>query len=389
VASNSSQLLYDLIRDRIAQSSPPQIAFAEFMNLVLYEPNFGYYGSGNVQIGARGDFFTSVSLGADFGELLAEQFVQIWHILDCPNPFNLLEMGAGQGFLAVDILNYLKTQSPALFEVIQYQIIEASPALIQQQQEVLKDYPVDWQSWSEIADNSLVGCCFANELVDAFPVHQVIVESGELKEIYVTIDEAGLTERIGELSTPQLAIYFQDVGINLLAPPYKNGYRTEVNLAALAWLQTVAQKLKKGYLITLDYGYSAQRYYNPQRDRGTLQCYYQHRRHNNPYVNLGQQDITTHVDFTALQHYGKSYGLQVLGQTKQGMLLMALGLGERLATLSSGQFDLQQILHRRDALHQLIDPTGLGGFETLIQAKGLSNSEAQQSLRGLTMPSLS
>ncbi|MFP4298346.1 MAG: class I SAM-dependent methyltransferase [Spirulinaceae cyanobacterium] len=380
-----SQLI-QVIRDRIAHSSQNKIPFAAFMDLALYHRELGYYSGGNVEIGSRGDFFTSVSLGADFGDLLAVQFAQMWQVLNQPQPFILWEMGAGLGDLALDILKALEGRYPDFYAQVEYWIVEQSPALIQRQKEVLKGYPVQWKTWSEIEDNSIVGCGFANELVDAFPVHQVRVESGELKEVYVTETKTGLTEITGELSTLQLAQYFQDMGINLLAPDYVKPYQTEVNLAAISWLETVAKKLQKGYLITIDYGYTATRYYNRERSRGTLQCYYQHRRHNNPYINLGQQDITAHVNFTALQHYGQQYGLETLGQTKQGMFLMALGLGEKLNALSSGQFGVEQILQRRDALHQLMDPTGLGGFETLIQAKGLRETEATQPLQGLTMP---
>jgi len=378
--------LVQVIRDRITHSPQNKISFAEFMDLALYHPDLGYYSGGNVEIGAGGDFFTSVSLGADLGDLLAVQFAQMWECLSQPQPFILLEMGAGLGDLALDILKAVEGRYPVFYSRLEYWIVEESPALIRRQKEVLKGYPVQWKTWSEIEDNSMVGCCFANELVDAFPVHQVRVEDGELKEVYVTETEAGLTEITGELSTPQLAQYFQEMGVDLLAPDYAKPYQTEVNLAAISWLETVAKKLQKGYLITIDYGYSATRYYNRERSRGTLQCYYQHRRHNNPYINLGQQDITAHVNFTALQHYGQQYGLETLGQTKQAMFLMALGLGEKLNALSSGQFGVEQILQRRDALHQLMDPTGLGGFETLIQGKGLKETEATQPLQGLTVP---
>ncbi|MEC4805907.1 MAG: class I SAM-dependent methyltransferase [Jaaginema sp. PMC 1079.18] len=384
--SQSSLMLEQIIRDRITHSANNKIPFVEFMDLVLYHPEWGYYSGGKVEIGSRGDFFTSVSLGADFGELLAIQLVQMWQVLGQPQPFILLEMGAGNGDLARDILQTLEAQFPAVFAALEYWIVEQSPALIQRQKAVLADYTVQWQDESEIEDESLTGCIFANELVDAFPVHQVRVEDEGLKEVYVTYSEAGLIEVTGELSTPQLANYFRDMAINLTQEDYVKPYQTEVNLAALSWLKTVASKLKKGYLMTIDYGYSAQRYYNPRRDRGTLQCYYQHRRHNNPYINLGQQDITTHVNFTALQYYGQQYGLTTLGQTKQGMFLMALGLGEKLNALSRGEFDAAQILHRRDALHQLIDPTGLGGFEVLIQAQGLRDAETSQPLKGLFLP---
>ncbi|NJL83700.1 MAG: hypothetical protein HC890_13490 [Chloroflexaceae bacterium] len=202
-------------------------------------------------------------------------------------------------------------------------------------------------------------------------MHLVTLENRQLREIYVTWNGDRFLEVSGQLSTPQLADYFPWVGVDLLAPAYPDGYRTEVNLAALDWLATVTQKLQQGYLLTIDYGYSSTRYYNPQRHQGTLQCYHQHRRHSDPYRNLGQQDITAHVDFTALERHGQHLGWQTLGLTKQGLLLMALGIGDRLSGLASGNYSVLEVLQRRDALHQLIDPAGLGNFVVLLQGKNL------------------
>lgn len=393
LTSFNSQFLINIIRDRIATSPSQRITFAEYMNLVLYHPQYGYYSSGTVAIGAKGDFFTSSSLGSDFGELLAEQFIDIWHILGCPTPFILVEMGAGSGLLASDILSYLQNNNPDLLAILEYIIVEQSEGLIERQQDLLKswlenDINISWKSWQEIPEESIVGCLFSNELVDALPVHQIILVEGELKEIYIGYSQERFIEIIDDIFTSKLAEYFNLVGINLLSDTYSDGYRTEVNLSALDWLETVSKKLKRGYLLTIDYGYTAQRYYNPQRNRGTLQCYYQHRRHNDPYINIGTQDITTHVDFTALERQGELCGLQKVGFTQQGLFLMALGIGDRLNDLSSGKFNFQQILQRRDALHQLIDPAGLGGFGVLIQSKGLSQEENARSLKGLIQPSL-
>ncbi|MDY7012449.1 MAG: class I SAM-dependent methyltransferase [Cyanobacteriota bacterium] len=390
-ASDNALTLYNLIRDRIAASSQQRITFAEYMDLVLYHPQYGYYSSGKADIGARGDFYTSISLGADFGESIAAQFAQIWEILGRPVPFTFLEMGAGQGQLVADLLHHFQRNVPPLFDATECIIVERSPSLIQRQQNFLKQWidkgvKIGWKTSEEIEDSSIVGCCFSNELVDAFPVHQIAIAKGELQEVYVTTSETGLTEVVGELSTEKLRNYFKFIGIELPSPAYPDGYQTEVNLAALNWLETVARKLHRGYLITIDYGYPAWRYYNPRRSQGTLQCYYQHRHHNNPYVNLGQQDITAHVDFTALERHGELCGLKTLGLTQQGMFLMALGLSDRLAELSSGKFNIQEVLQRRDALHQLINPDGLGGFQVLVQSKGLKESEDAQILKGLSFP---
>ena len=380
----NSSALYKIVSEKIQNSSALQITFAEYLDLVLYHSQYGYYSSGTVAIGAQGDFFTASSLGKDFGELLAVQFVEMWHQLDCPETFSVVEMGAGNASLAQDILNYLVVHHQEILPSLEYVILEKSPELIKQQQKLLANWSevnLKWKSWLEIDDRSLVGCCFSNELIDAFAVHQVIIKDRQLKEVYLTLESGKITEIYGEISTPQIAKYFKLIDIDLLQQNYPDGYRTEVNLAALDWLDTVNRKLYQGYLLTIDYGYPATKYYHPQRSQGTLQCYYQHRRHNNPYVNLGQQDITTHVDFTALENHGKQQELATLGLTKLAIFLMALGLGDRLQELSSGKYNVMEVLQRRDALHQLMNPTGLGGFGVLLQGKNLN--QTQQKITGL------
>ncbi|MFP5275356.1 class I SAM-dependent methyltransferase [Coleofasciculus sp.] len=402
--SQKEQSLRQLIADKIAATPNQRISFAEYMNLVLYHPEQGYYATGAVNIGSEGDFFTSSHLGNDFGELLAEQFAQMWEILEQPKPFTLVEMGAGQGLVAADVLTYLHRQYPDCFAALDYIIIEKTAGLIKKQQQVLNqlnipELPLRWCTFDDLPDHSIIGCCFSNELVDAFPVHQVVLEKGQLQEVYVTTittetNEIHFGEVIDDLSTPQLKDYFQWMGIDLYSGAYPEGYRSEVNLAALDWMNTIADKLKRGFLLTIDYGYSTDRYYLPARHQGTLKCYYRHRHHDNPYVYIGQQDITAHVNFTALEWQGELSGLQTVGLTKQGLFLMALGLGDRISALSAGNQqgqaiagaqDLIRIMRRRDALHQLIDPTGLGGFMVLVQSKGLSLEKAR-SLKGLTIP---
>ena len=381
----NSSALYKIISEKIQNSQDLRITFARYQELVLYDPNYGYYSSGTVGIGAKGDFFTASSLGKDFGELLALQLIEMWHKLDCPKTFTVLEMGAGNGNLALDILTYLTVTNSEFLPHLEYIILEKSSQLIIQQKQLLTQFEklnISWKDWSDIPHNSLVGCCFSNELVDAFPVHQIVINDGQLQEVYVTL-ESGFQETYGELSTSKIKDYFNLVRIDLNNTDYPQGYRTEVNLGALDWLETVANKLQQGYLLTIDYGYTATKYYHPQRSQGTLQCYYQHRRHQNPYVNLGEQDITTHVDFTALENYGKQQGLVTIGSTKLALFLMALGIGDRLFELSSGKYTAIEVLQRRDALHQLIDPMGLGGFNVLIQGKNLTS--AQQSLTGINV----
>ena len=385
----NSQQLQQILMTEIDASPQKRITFARYMDLALYHQQYGYYNSGIVSIGKQGDFFTSSSLGKDCGELLAIQIRQMWQNLGCPDRFCVVEMGAGNGELAKDLLNFLLASSDrGLLEALEYIIIEQSPALKLKQQQLLEslDIALSWKTLSEIASDSIVGCFLSNELIDAFPIHLVTKNNGRIREVFLTVKKNKLRETIHPLSTENITQYFDLINIDLCQPQYNDGYRTEVNLQALAWLETVASKLKRGYILTIDYGYQADKYYRPSRQTGTLQCHYQHRRHDNPYVNLGYQDITAHVDFTALQHRGEQLAIETLGFTQQGLFLMALGLGDRLNELSSGKYDVSQIFQRRDALHQLIDPTGLGGFGVLIQGKNLVADE--KSLQGLTTPSM-
>ncbi len=392
---HSHTTLCDAIAHQIATSPQNRITFAEYMDLALYHPTHGYYTKKAINIGKQGDFFTNVHLGADFGELLVVQFAQMWEILQRPVLFSLVEMGAGQGLLAVDILKYIQQEYPDFFKALDYVIVEKSPTLKQQQQQRLQEFSVRWCNLEDIPKNSIFGCFFSNELVDAFPVHQFVLEQGQLLEVYVTTSNFSVSNSLTPSlpfvevadtpSTQQLAEYFELVGIDL-KNGYPDGYRSEVNLAALDWLSAVASRLQHGYVLTIDYGYPANRYYNPRRSQGTLQCYYQHHRHNNPYINVGQQDITSHIDFTALERWGEKCGLDKIGFREQALFLMALGLGERIANLSYTKLPMSQLLQRRDALHQLLDPLGLGGFGVLVQSKGLTEAQVAQPLKGFTVP---
>ena len=392
--NDSKPELCNLIGERIATTPQQRITFAEYMNLALYHPQHGYYNRDRQSIGKQGDFITSSHWGADFAEVLAEQFVEMWEILGKPQNFAIVEMGAGRGIFAENLLQYLQRQYPDLFKSLTYIIVEISPILQAEQRQILSDFEcVKWCNWDEIVDNSIVGCFFSNELVDAFPVHQFILEQEELREIYITTEtpinqqpEINFIEIVGEISTPKIAAYFELLGVDLSASVYGDGYRSEVSLAALDWVTTVAQKLQRGYLLTIDYGHPAHRYYNPRRREGTLQCYYRHRYHNNPYINVGRQDLTAHVNFTALEKQGELCGLDAVGFTQQALFLMALGLGDRIAALSTTVLDVATLLRRREALHRAIDPMGLGGFGVLVQSKGLRDGEKGRILKGLMVP---
>jgi SAM-dependent MidA family methyltransferase len=396
--------LYHLIAQRIHQRPQQQVTFADYMNWVLYEPEQGYYATNAVQIGAQGDFFTAPHLGPDFGELLAEQFCQMWQHLSSPASFTLVEMGAGQGLIAMDVLKHLQHRAATeliyadFWAALKYIIVEKAAALIAEQKHHLQAFQdnfnkLQWLTLAEIPQNSITGCLFSNELVDALPVHQIMIKGGELLEVYVQAKEIAISdidpkshifqEQYDQPSTPKLSAYLDWMEIDHRQLP--EGYRSEINLAALNWLSEAAGKLKQGYLLTIDYGYSADQYYSSARQQGTLQCYRHHACHSNPYLYVGRQDITSHVNFTALEHHGKALGLENLGRTQQGLFLMALGLGDRLVANNNAAdlAQLSKVLRRREALHSLINPMGLGGFQVLAQGRGLNPQQRAYSLTGM------
>ncbi len=402
--ANHNVTLCNLISQRIKEYPQQRITFADYMDWVLYEPKLGYYATNAVQIGVQGDFFTAPHLGPDFGELLAEQFHQMWQLLDCPTQFALVEMGAGQGLIAMDVLRYLQRRAQGnasyadFYAALEYIIVEKAAALIAEQKHHLQPFRDDprklrWLTLEDLPSGSITGCLFSNELVDALPVHQFVLQGGELQEVYVVpVEDAAKGPTEGQHvfqeiyappSTPKLAEYLDWLGIDRTQFP--EGYRSEINLMALDWLRESAGKLNQGYVLTIDYGYSADRYYSPARQQGTLQCYRNHASHSDPYYSVGQQDITSHVNFTALERYGEELGLKTIGQTQQGLFLMALGLGDRLVTNNNTPdvAQLSDVIRRREAIHSLMNPMGLGGFQVLIQYRGVEL--ANQDLLGLRM----
>lgn len=335
------------------------ITFAQFMDLVLYHPAYGYYNSGHPIIGKEGDFYTSVHVGSLFGEMVAEQLAEIADLLEGP-VFQLVEYGAGRGFLAEDILQSLARKHPRIFSRTIYYIIEAGTGLQLMQQKRLVNFgeKVRWVSNLKDVDKPFRGCVLSNELVDAFPVHVVKYLGGRLREIYVERRNGQFREIIGPPSTPLLEEYFAFLPIQLA-----EGQRGEVNLAARNWLKEIGESLDQGFVLTVDYGYEAPLLYHPSRRDGTIMCYKKHKSCENPYINLGEQDITAHVNFTALKKWGEEFGLSTTGFTNQMHFLFNLGIVEELGKNPDKALGAQQLL----------SPEGMGGiFKVLIQHKGIA-----------------
>ena len=377
-AMDGNEALIAAIRREIERGGG-RITFARFMELALYHPQYGYYTGSNVEdheaarsasapcqrpdgvdavgragparrprIGTEGDYFTSVSVGPLFGKLLAKQFLKWRDELGNPPEFEVVEFGGHRGQLKEDVL--------ATAPDLRYRVIEVADQL----------------------PDSIVGCVFSNEFLDALPVHHVCVGQGQWQEVYVTVARASslrnqprgkleacptiLVETLGPLSTPRLADFLAGLPVHLM-----EGYTTEVNLRALDWLETIARRLKRGFVLTIDYGYEREDYFSPQHRNGTLLCYHRHTKNDDPYQHIGEQDITAHVEFTSLIERGKRLGLEPVLFTDQAHFLLQIGESEitEIVERTAGQLSKE-----RQAIHQLLHPELMGRtFKVLVQKK--------------------
>lgn len=359
---------------RIGEGGP--ITFHDYMQACLYDPDFGYYTSRNARIGREGDFYTSSDIHQAFGRILAREICRMWEVLGRPAGFTAAEAGAGSGLLAKDVLDGIRDYSPALYETLTYRLIEIGPQLRATQAERLTEHAAKtaWSDPAELSGGSLrfTGCLFSNELIDAFPVHLVQMTSEGLKEVFVTVEGDDFAEMLGEPSTPELEAYLARLGVTLF-----QGQRAEINLAAPAWLASVADSLERGFVITIDYGYTATDLFSPMRRTGTLLCYYRHTVEENPYKRPGEQDITTHIDFTTLIMTGEAHGLSTCFFGEQYRYLLAAGVMEELMAMEARAATEEERIKNRLAMKKLILPDGGMGdtFKVLVQGKGVEKPD--------------
>ncbi len=347
-----------LFVNAIEQHGP--VSFKWFMEQSLYHPKYGYYTGRPREVGKKGDFFTNVSVGKLFGQLIARQAAEVWHNMGRPQVFTIMEQGAHDGTLANDMLGWLQTNEPELFAILSYWIVEPSKTLVRLQEEKLKDWPRGlvrwWEDFSDLDDGSLFGIFFCNELLDAFPVHMLTWRQARWWENYVDFDGLRFILRFGEPSTTELRNYIQ----YLMPPMPVEPYRTEVNLRALRWVQDLNRIMKRGYILICDYGLPRNQYLMPERREGTLTCYYQHHRVDNPFLYAGNCDMTTHVDFTSLADQAMRVGLRVTGYTDQHHFLVGLGQKEfegRMTDLNSTPQEAEKALA---AFRTLMHPNMMG-----------------------------
>jgi SAM-dependent MidA family methyltransferase len=380
-AQAASQELSRRIASRI-EAAGGWLPFFDYMDMALHLPGLGYYAGGSLKFGAAGDFVTAPELTPLFGQALAAQVAEVLAavandvagaVLPAPtsgavppDPAIVLEVGAGSGRLAADLLLALEALG-ALPE--RYGILELSGELRARQQATLAEsapHLADRVVWLDELPEKFVGCVIANELLDAFPTHAVAWRHGE---------RGGLMER-GVARTAEGFGWAERPASGTLAEamaafPVEAPYESEISLAARAWVAEWGHRLERGALLLIDYGLPRHELYHPQRHRGTLRCHYRQRAHDNFFWWPGLSDITSHVDFTAVAEAGFEAGLDVLGYTNQASFLINCGIGELLAARQ--QAGGEQALRASGALKVLLAPGEMGElFKVIALGRGIA-----------------
>jgi SAM-dependent MidA family methyltransferase len=358
-----SQHLSDLVQQKISQSDG-WINFAEYMQMALYTPNLGYYSGGSQKFGhikkGGGDFVTAPEISPLFGQALAQQALQVLQ----ETQGSILELGAGTGKLAADMLLALaeREQLP-----VQYLILEVSVHLRTVQVETLHEKlsPELFKRvvWLDSLPEQFVGLILGNEVLDAIPVHLIFKKNNDFYERGVAFENAFIWQ---DQPLQDRAIKQRLESISL-----PNDYLTEVCPAASGLMNSLANILKHGAILMLDYGFSAAEYYHPQRNQGTLMCHYQHHAHSDPLIYIGLQDITAHVNFTAIAEAGMEQGLELQGYANQAQFLMACGLLDLLAKESPD--NIKDYMPKASAVQKLTSPAEMGElFKVIAFSKGIA-----------------
>ncbi len=318
--------LCERIRTIIRQTPSASISFAQFMRLALYEPNLGYYSVNTEKLGEQGDFVTAPEISPLFTECIG---IQCCSVLEQLAGGDILEIGAGTGKMAGDLLLFLEQRGVL---PTHYFILEISPDLIQRQKKYLAERIPHLFSRLQWLDSPLKkplkGLILANEVADALPVHRFVWRNQDVAELRVRESGAALTWQFTPVRTRARKEKLLRLRQNYF--PNTSEYVSEVCFGLAAWVRQLSEMLKQGVILVIDYGYGAREYYHPQRKQGTLRCYWQHSAHDNPFVAIGQQDITASVDFSRLARCASQSGLQLASFTTQAAFLLNNGLLERL-----------------------------------------------------------
>jgi SAM-dependent MidA family methyltransferase len=366
---SQQQSMERLLADEI-EAAGGAIPFDRYMELVLYAPGLGYYVSGAHKFGQGGDFVTAPEISPLFGYTLGRQCAQLFKQL----PLQILELGAGTGTMAIQVLQELQRQYPQ--QSLSYQILELSPELKQRQHDnFARNAPelLDSLCWVNEVPRDYSGVVLANEVLDAMPVHVFRRQPDVLEEQWVTVQKGGLQliwRPAGRELTQAVQLIEQEAAE--LAP----GYVSEINLRLKPWMNMLAERLQQAAVLLVDYGYLQSEYYHPQRSMGTLICHYRHQAHDDVLLRPGLQDITANVDFSAVHRAAIDADLELLGFSTQANFLLGCGLDEMLA--QSDPDDVAAHMAMVQGAKQLIMPDAMGErFKVIGLGKNL-----EMSLRG-------
>jgi len=360
--TSGNATLIERIRGEILGHGP--ISFARFMEHALYDVENGYYASGRARLGRDGDYLTNVSVGSAFGQLIALQLFEIWGAMGRPTPFAIVEQGAHGGELAFDILEATREKEPSFFSALQYEIIEPFAPLRHRQAAHLAKC-CEKVRWHNVIDamNAFTGVHLSNELFDALPFHLIRSDGpGKWSERCVAADRDSFQLVRQPIVDPDLAARVA------LLPPRSAGYETEVSLTAPRLFRQIGRKLRAGYLIAIDYGFSAEQFYAEERAAGTMQSRAAHRLLDSPFVSIGESDITAHVEWTSLVGEAETSGFSMVGFTDQHHFLTGvLAAAPEWAANASAK--------GRRALQTLLHPEMFGrSFQVLALSKGIASS---------------
>lgn len=350
VASAHSEKMLAYIQREIDVAGG-QISFARYMELVLYAPGLGYYSAGAQKFGAAGDFVTAPEISSLFPRCIARQCLPVLKAL---KKADILELGAGTGIMAADVLLELEilNQLPQ-----HYFILEVSPDLKERQRQALEQrcpHLLSWVEWLDTLPQDFSGVIVANEVIDAMPVHRFRTSAAGIQELYVCWRDDHLVWHADVPSSPDLIESIKKLqSAGLLGV---GDYESEFNLWVPAWIQSLSQSLQKGLILLLDYGFPRHEFYHPDRSMGTLMCHYRHHAHTDPFLLPGLQDITAHVDFTQVAESAINAHLDVAGYTTQAAFLLGCGLDEMMADVS----DVQEQFMLAQQVKMLTLPSEMG-----------------------------
>lgn len=363
-ALEHSKKLLEVIRQEIV-ANKGKISFSRYMQLALYAPGLGYYSAGLTKLGEKGDFVTAPEISPLFAQCLAQQCLQVLSML---KQGQILEFGAGTGIMAAELLKTLERQN-SLPE--KYLILEISAELRQRQQQLLQKrlpHLFDRIEWIDSLPKNFSGIVIANEILDAMPVDRFRIDQQVIHEFYVGFDGENLIWQLDKANSN-----LQNNITGLQIERTGDFYDSEINSLLSPWIASVSDCLTQGLVLLIDYGFPRAEYYHPDRSMGTLMCHYRHFAHTDPLILTGLQDITAHVDFTAVAEAAAENQLKVAGFTSQAAFLLSCGLLDLVQSSST----LEQIKLSQQ-IQKLTSPNEMGElFKVMALTKGLDEVNLQ------------